>query len=159
MAKTKHKGEGKNSSNHPLKVGSIVHIARLKKIGIISEVMSESRFRVCVGSLAFTCKASELTVDTAKQVLSSKPAPMKLPNVPPPPQTLDLHGQTVDEAVRMLELWLDRAILAGLSRVKVIHGFGSGKVQKAVHQHLAGLSSVVGFKLNQFNPGETDIFL
>jgi len=159
MAKANSKTGSKDSPSEILKVGSHVHVSHLKKNGIISEVMSKARYRVCVGSLAMTCSADQLSASKATQALQSKSSKIVLPKVTAPPTTLDLHGCTVDDAIRKLELWLDRAVLAGLSRLKVIHGFGSGKVQKAIHQRLSQLTAVANFKINQFNAGETDIFL
>ena len=142
-----------------LALGSHVRVKRLKKNGIICEILSNDRYRVSVDTLTITCSATELTVRNAVEVVSSQPIKMRLPKVVAPATTLDLHGNTVQEAIRKLEFWLDRAILADLSRLKVIHGFGSGKVQNAVHEYLRSQKAVASFKINQFNSGETDIFL
>lgn len=50
---------------------------------------------------------------------------------------LDLHGLRVHEAIELLDKFLDNAILHHLTSVKVIHGHGSGRVRKAVRDHLA----------------------
>ena len=159
MTGTKHKKGRKEPDSPALKEGSHVHIVRLKKNGIITELISDERYRVCIGSLVIACNASELTASTASQVMSSKAPKTGVPKTTAPPAKLDLHGCTVDEAIQKLESWLDRAILADLSKIKVIHGFGSGKVQKAVHHYLTGISAVAKFRINPLNHGETEIFL
>ncbi len=50
----------------------------------------------------------------------------------PVAETLDLHGMTVEEALKHLESYLDDARAAGLTKVTVIHGHGSGKLKKGV---------------------------
>jgi DNA mismatch repair protein MutS2 len=58
---------------------------------------------------------------------------------------INLIGRTVDEATEELEKYLDRAFLAGLPRVRVIHGHGAGILRRGVrdylksHPHVAGI--------------------
>jgi DNA mismatch repair protein MutS2 len=49
---------------------------------------------------------------------------------------LDLRGLTSHEAVARLEKFLDDALLAGLDRVVVVHGKGTGALRRAVHEAL-----------------------
>jgi len=49
---------------------------------------------------------------------------------------VDLRGMRVDEALRTVELELDRATRAGEERVHVLHGHGSGALKSAVREHL-----------------------
>lgn len=59
---------------------------------------------------------------------------------------INLIGRTVDEATEQLEKYLDRAFLAGLPRVRVIHGHGAGILRRGVreflksHPHVAGVA-------------------
>ena len=57
----------------------------------------------------------------------------------PRPETsdLDLHGVRVEEAMDRLEGFLNDAAVAGLSRVRVLHGVGSGTLRSAVREYLA----------------------
>jgi len=52
------------------------------------------------------------------------------------PSEINVIGQTVDEASREVEKFVDRAFLAGLPRVRVIHGSGMGILRKALRQML-----------------------
>jgi DNA mismatch repair protein MutS2 len=47
-----------------------------------------------------------------------------------------VRGMRVDEALRALDLELDRALRAGEERVQVLHGHGSGALKAAVREHL-----------------------
>jgi len=52
------------------------------------------------------------------------------------PAELNVIGHNVDDATRELEKFLDRAFLAGLSRVRVVHGSGMGILRRALRQYL-----------------------
>ncbi len=62
------------------------------------------------------------------------------------PSEINVIGQTVDDATREVEKFLDRAFLAGLERVRVVHGSGMGILRKALrqflqkHPHVAAIS-------------------
>src|SRR4029453_19684553 len=52
------------------------------------------------------------------------------------PSEINVVGQTVDEATDAVEKFVDRAFLAGLPRVRVVHGSGMGVLRKALRQYL-----------------------
>jgi DNA mismatch repair protein MutS2 len=52
------------------------------------------------------------------------------------PSEINVIGQTVDEATREVEKFVDRAFLAGLPRVRIVHGSGMGILRKALRQYL-----------------------
>ncbi|HUR37708.1 MAG TPA: Smr/MutS family protein, partial [Terriglobales bacterium] len=52
------------------------------------------------------------------------------------PSEINVIGQTVDEATQEVEKFVDRAFLAGLSRVRIVHGSGMGVLRKALRQFL-----------------------
>ncbi len=54
------------------------------------------------------------------------------------PTEINVIGQTVDEATREVEKFVDRAFLAGAFRVRVVHGSGMGILRKALRQFLQG---------------------
>jgi DNA mismatch repair protein MutS2 len=49
---------------------------------------------------------------------------------------LDLHGLTVDEAIPLVNDFLEKAFKAHKLRVWIIHGKGTGTLRRAVRQHL-----------------------
>ena len=57
---------------------------------------------------------------------------------------LDLHARTVEEAIPMVESFLNDAYLRGLQRVRIIHGKGTGKLKLEVDRFLARNSLVTG---------------
>jgi DNA mismatch repair protein MutS2 len=66
--------------------------------------------------------------------------------------TVDVRGQRADEALRMVEDYLDRAALSGSDTVFVIHGHGTGALRKAVREYLATSGYVARFRAG--GPGE-----
>ena len=62
------------------------------------------------------------------------------------PTEINVIGQNVDDATRAVEKFVDRAFLAGLPRVRVVHGSGMGILRKALrnflqnHPHVATVS-------------------
>lgn len=52
------------------------------------------------------------------------------------PSEINVIGFTVDDATREVEKFIDRAFLAGMSRVRIVHGSGMGILRKALRQYL-----------------------
>ncbi len=71
------------------------------------------------------------------------------------PQSIDLHGKTVDEALEALELFINHALLEGSREVRVIHGRSGGRIKAAVHGYLRQLPAVEGARLDPHNQGVT----
>ena len=66
---------------------------------------------------------------------------------------INLIGRTVDEATDELEKYLDHAFLAGLPRVRVIHGHGAGILRRGVREFLKGHPHVAGIEEAPQNEG------
>jgi len=74
------------------------------------------------------------------------------------PSEINVIGQTVDEALPVVEKFVDRAFLAGLARVRVVHGSGMGILRKALRQQLKKhphVASVVEPPQNEGGAGAT----
>ena len=81
--------------------------------------------------------AAELRLDRARSVASS----------------LDLRGARVDEALEALNRYLDDAGLAGLDKVLIIHGMGTGAVRDAVRSAAASHPLVKSLRPGQRGEG------
>ncbi len=66
---------------------------------------------------------------------------------------LDLRGQYAEEALLQVEKYLDDAYLAGLSRVCLIHGKGTGVLRSVIHKQLQGNQRVKSFRLGEQGEG------
>ena len=70
---------------------------------------------------------------------------------------VNLIGMTVDEAIPVLDKYLDDAYLAHLPQVRVVHGRGTGALKAGVHKHLRKLKYVKEFRLGDFGEGDTGV--
>ena len=70
---------------------------------------------------------------------------------------INLLGKTVDEALSVLDKYLDDAYLAHLSSVRVVHGKGTGALRSAVHNHLKRLKYVKEFRLGEYGEGDAGV--
>jgi DNA mismatch repair protein MutS2 len=59
---------------------------------------------------------------------------------------LNVIGQTTDEAVDAVDKFLDEASLSSLSQVRVVHGYGTGALRRAIAELLKDHPHVAGFK-------------
>ncbi len=70
---------------------------------------------------------------------------------------INLLGKTVDEALSVLDKYLDDAYLAHLPSVRVVHGKGTGALRGAVHNHLKRLKYVKEFRLGEYGEGDAGV--
>ena len=70
---------------------------------------------------------------------------------------INLIGMTVDEALPVLDKYLDDAYLSHLNTVRVVHGRGTGALKAGVHKHLKKLKYVKEFRLGEFGEGDTGV--
>jgi DNA mismatch repair protein MutS2 len=69
------------------------------------------------------------------------------------PSEINVIGRTVDEATSEVEKFVDRAFLAGIPRVRVVHGSGMGILRKALRQYLQSHPHVESVKEPPQNEG------
>jgi DNA mismatch repair protein MutS2 len=152
------------ASDIPYAIGDAVIVTALNAKGTVVERLSNNSYRVALRSMYLTVRHAELkptatgnpsrpsTSDSYKAALKAAPTGATVKG------SIDLHGLTVDEACRSLEAWLNAAIVSHTKHGKVIHGLGTGRVQQAAHEVLRRYSAVRAFRINDVNPGETDVY-
>jgi DNA mismatch repair protein MutS2 len=119
---------------------------KLKSVGrpaLVSRKLDDNHFEVEVGAMKMKIgrddiaevivRASETPVKAARAKGISVSLESEDRNVP---SEINVIGRTVDEATRDVEKFVDRAFLAGLPRVRVVHGSGMGILRKALRQYL-----------------------
>ncbi len=153
-----------NAQPHLLKhisAGDQVLIKSMNKIAIVQREVEKDLFEVALGPIKMRVKRDELSEtsrfggDSAAAKENPLTSARKQKNVHVTVTSsntddmrteINLIGRTVDEATADLEKYLDRAFMAGLPRIRVIHGHGAGILRRGVreflktHPHVATLS-------------------
>ena len=70
---------------------------------------------------------------------------------------INLIGKTTDEAIPLLDKYLDDAYLAHLENVRVVHGKGTGALRKAIQQHLKRIKYVKSFRQGEYGEGDAGV--
>lgn len=151
-----------------VKVGDRVFVVPFNGEGeVLSLDERKSRAEVRVGSLTLRVRYAELlkTVQTGLPKKESKKgkAAAKNDNVTVtrnlnrdkiPTREINLLGLASDEAIIEVENFISSAVLAGFDEVKIVHGFGTGKLKVAVHDYLKKCRAVKEFRLGRYGEGE-----
>ncbi len=139
--------------------GDAVYVPLLRKSGVVTKVLAPDRLQVAVGDLSIRVKTGDIEeAQAAAKSATREASRVVAASSMPAPKSVDLHGMSADEAVRAVERHLNQVILAGAGHTKIIHGLGTGRLRSAVHSLLSSLAVVRAFRLNDANPGETDVY-
>ena len=68
-----------------------------------------------------------------------------------------MRGQRADDALDQMEDYLDKAFLAGMPFVRIVHGKGTGKLRSEVRQALKGHPHVTSFKEGEDKEGGSGV--
>ena len=69
----------------------------------------------------------------------------------------DLRGMTTDEALFVLDAFIDNAVLTHVHQITIIHGRGTGALRAAVQKHLKGHKNIRSFRLGVYGEGEDGV--
>jgi DNA mismatch repair protein MutS2 len=129
--------------------GDTVKLKSMGRAAVVKKKIGENHFDVEIGSMKMRIarediaevltkagmRASESPVEAAR----SRGISVKLQNETSglnTPTEINVIGRTVDEATSEVEKFVDRAFLAGMQRVRIVHGSGMGILRKALRQYL-----------------------
>jgi DNA mismatch repair protein MutS2 len=136
---------------------------RLLGLGTTADVISVNNDGVLnlqAGMMKITARQNEVSLiegetqsDIKKYLAKSAE---KLTRMAARPE-IDLRGMMTDEAMPILERFLDTARMGKLNVVTVIHGKGTGALRQAVQQSLKRDGNVKSFRLGRFGEGETGV--
>lgn len=129
--------------------GGTVYVPQFGQEGTVVEVPREGTVSVQVGSFRVDLPAAAVQPVAGRR---SAGGVRFTGNVPSAGSTVDLRGRRVEEALQELEQHLDAALLSGLGRVDIIHGFGTGALRAAVKEYLSGHPRIKSFRAG--GPGE-----
>jgi DNA mismatch repair protein MutS2 len=145
-----------NAQPHLLKhiaAGDQVRIKSMNKIAVVQREVEKDIFEVALGPIKMRVKRDELCEPQPSCASEANPkydplaaarrqknihVTVTSANTDEMRMEINLIGRTVDEATEELEKYLDRAFLAGLPRVRIIHGHGAGILRRGVREFLKG---------------------
>lgn len=146
-----------------LREGARVFVKPMQTEGVVTSYsQGKGEAEVACGSMKLRCKPADLLIiENAPQVGVVKRADSvkvvrKIP-VSQPVLEINVLGLTVPEALYEVDNFIDRAVTDNLEEIKVIHGVGTGKLRKAIAEHLKRHKNVESFRAGKYGEGETGV--
>lgn len=145
------------------KVGMHVKVLTMNVIGTVSQIhKNKNQVTVLVGSLSTKMDIKNLAIlkgykDPAET--SSKPkgaggsGKIKMSKSSSVSSEINLLGYTVDEAIAVLDKYLDDAYIARIPQVRIVHGKGTGALRSGITSYLNGVPYIKEFRLGQIGEG------
>ncbi|MGQ9508902.1 MAG: endonuclease MutS2 [Thermodesulfobacteriota bacterium] len=133
-----------------LKSGDRVWIEGLRKEGTILNILYQSnRVEVLIDQARVILPLSDLKRIDEEKKTSSGSKPLFESNQTVVPSKLNVIGLRVEEALPVVDKFIDQALYHGLEKVQIIHGIGSGRLRTAIGKYLESHRGV-----KQFGPGD-----
>jgi DNA mismatch repair protein MutS2 len=134
-----------------LSVGQAVRVSSLQKNGIVASLDEESRkAEVVVGTMKIKALFSDL--EKVREQAQHKDGPQarkKAPFIQEPSgqaaSKVNVIGMRVDEALPAVDKAIDQALLYSVDRLEIIHGVGTGRLMKAIREHVKEHPYVASF--------------
>ncbi len=138
-----------------LRPGELVYSFSLRQRAHVLEEPADGRVRIQVGVIRTTVPVSDLArvEDEERVAQRSNIGKMATDKAQAISNELDLRGFKVDEALEAVEKYLDDAALAGLKKVFIIHGKGTGALRQAVGSYLRAHPAVKGTRFGDQHEG------
>ncbi len=154
-----HSGADRGDSNaqphlvRHVSIGDTVKLKSLGKTGVVQRQLDGNAFEVAVGPMKMRVAREDIAeVVAGREIRAVSPLEAArgrgvTVSIAHPEEMvrseINVIGRTVEEATGEVEQYLDRAFLAGLPRVRIVHGMGMGVLRKALralmerHPHVA----------------------
>lgn len=143
----------------PLKIGDNVFV---KTLGTEAEVVSldkNGNAEVKAGVMKMKVKASELRLLTPKKKPKKQSLyrSVKEKSLPSGKSSVDLRGESVEEAIADLDMFIDGVLRSGLNELTIIHGKGTGTLRRAIQQHLKDHPNIKSYRTGVYGEGEEGV--
>ena len=145
------------------KVGMHVKVLTMNVIGTVSQIhKNKNQVTVLVGSLSTKMDIKNLAILKGYKnpaETSSKPkgaggsGKIKMSKSSSVSSEINLLGYTVDEAIAVLDKYLDDAYIARIPQVRIVHGKGTGALRSGITSYLHGVPYIKEFRLGQIGEG------
>lgn len=149
-----------------IKPGLNVYVSNLKTNGIVVSNISKDdtvqvqigimKMKVDIKNLQQTSNSKSSTSANNKSASYSYVARSSLKSQSVSSE-LNILGLTVDEAIPIVDKYLDDCYIAKLSPVRIVHGKGTGALRNGIHHYLKSNKIVDSFRLGTFGEGEMGV--
>ena len=142
-----------------IRVGDTVELLKLGTKASVLAINKDGSYQLRAGIMQVTAKPDEVylleneTQNAAKKVIARKVRELKAAAQP----ELDIRGMAVDEALPVLDNFLDAAYMGNLPNARIIHGKGTGVLRSAVQEELRRCKYVKSFRLGVYGEGESGV--
>ena len=142
-----------------IREGDTVELVKLGTKATVLAINKDGSYRLRAGIMQVTAKPDEVylleneTQNAAKKVIAGKVRELKAAAQP----ELDIRGMAVDEALPVLDNFLDAAYMGNLPNARIIHGKGTGVLRAAVQDELRRCKYVKSFRLGVYGEGESGV--
>jgi DNA mismatch repair protein MutS2 len=132
--------EGKAETALEIKVGAKVKIENVREAAQVLRLLDNGRVEVQAGFMKMQIRREEI-VEVVTGAAGGRKLPANVrfepgPAWDTPTREINVIGQSADEAVENVDRFLDKASLASIARVRIIHGHGYGVLKRAVRELL-----------------------
>ena len=139
--------------------GTKVIINTLNQKGIIVGQVKNNKVQVQVGNTKLNIEISNLSLDNSKSEIkktykSSSTSHLKQKMTS---NEINVIGLNVDEAIYVVDKYLDDCSLTSLNTIRIVHGKGTGKLRQGLHTFLKKHPHVKSFRLGTFGEGEMGV--
>jgi DNA mismatch repair protein MutS2 len=130
----------------PIHKGDKVYLIRHNMTGTVSEIKGDN-LKVITEFVTFNVKNTEISILEEDLIKSKKKSVLfdlkesAIEFV----SSLDIRGQSAQTAIKLLDDYLDKAILANAKEVRIIHGKGTGVLREKIHNTLRGYKFIDKF--------------
>ena len=141
-----------------IKIGDTVLVKSLKVEGEVVEI-TKNNVVVRLGKMNSNFKLDALQKLKSRKKETKKdivPTTHTLRNEAFSPELM-LLGMRSDEALHALEAYIDKALLAGVNEVRIVHGYGTGKLREVVRNCLKKHSSIKEYRDGIYGEGERGV--
>ena len=159
LSSFENKKETTNISVSDLVKGTNVIINTLNQKGIIIGKVKNNKVQVQVGNNKLNIDINNLSLDNTrsndkKLKTSSSTSHLKQKAIS---NEINVIGLNVDEAIYIIDKYLDDCSLSSLNSVRIVHGKGTGKLRQGIHSFLKKHPHVKTFRLGTFGEGEMGV--
>lgn len=139
--------------------GTKVIINSLNQKGIVVSKVKNNKVQIQVGNTKLNIDINNLDIDystSSKKELksSSSVSHLSQKNIS---NEINVIGLNVDEAIPIVDKYLDDCFLSSLDKVRIVHGKGTGKLRQGIHTYLKKNPHVKSFRLGTFGEGEMGV--